>query len=228
MKRVTSYLAVCACAALFGFGLATTANGQTGEASQFSLTEPLDVGNTVLEPGTYQIMVVPQRWNRNLLQVRTPDGMKLFATLLSVPHPEGPSGVQIPESRYVYYPPVAGHIRALRTWYAANTPGSGGHDIVYSRERAIEYAALVKEPVVATQDEVQVADYETAPLVVVTPDKVVKPFAPAPEPPVKVAEAPVTHKRLPGTASNVPLAAGLGLVSLIGALGLGVLARRVS
>ena len=92
----------------------------------------------------------------------------------------------------------------------------------------------------------------TAPLVVVTPEKetkeylfkevtAAKPPVPevAPAPPAKVAEvapaqpAPVAettvpHKRLPRTASDVPLHAGLGFLSLLGALGLGVLARRVA
>jgi predicted component of type VI protein secretion system len=225
--------------ALFGFILTANANGQgTVEQSTFTLTEPLEVGATVLQPGDYQIKVVLLQGNRNMLQVSNADGTKLITTLLSIPHPEGPGAVQIPASRYIYYPAGAGHIKTLRTWFAANTPGLGGHDIVYTKQRALELAALVNEPVVATPVEVKEADYATAPLVVVTPQKEVKPYevATAPKPPVPEAapaqpaaavEKPVHHKRLPKTASDVPLYAGLGFLSLLGALGLGALARRV-
>jgi hypothetical protein len=203
------------------------------------LTEPLDVGGTILQPGDYQIKVVRLQGNRNILRVTNADGTELLATVLSIPHPEGPGGVQIPASRYIYYPASAGHVKTLRTWFAANTPGLGGHDIVYPRQRALELAALVNEPVVATQDEVKEADYQTAPLVVVTPEKEVKPYEvvtaqkpPVPEAtpaqPAKAVEKAVQHKRLPKTASDVPLHAGLGLLSLLGALGLGALARRVA
>ncbi len=228
MKRLTSWIAVGLCTALIGFTFAAKANARnTDEAAMLRLTEPLDVGGRILQPGDYHLKIVAGRLDRNLLQVWNADDTKLFATLLTVPHPEGPAGVQVSESRYVYYPASAGHITALRTWFAGTTPRSGGHDIVYPKQRAAELAALVAEPVVATEEDVKEADLETAPLVVVTPEKEVKPYE---EPPMKVAEAspvPVpVPEELPKTASNVPLYAGLGLLSLIGALGLGVLARR--
>lgn len=251
MKRVTSWLAVTMGVAVLGFALAPNVNGQgTVEQSTFTLTEPLDVGGTILQPGDYQIKVVLLQAHRNLLQLTSADGTKQLATVLSIPHPEGPGAAQVPASRYVYYPASAGEVKVLRTWYAPNTPGLGGHDIVYPTQRAMELAARVKEPVVGIADEVQVADYGTAPLVVVTPEKEVKPYEemklaqqttvpvvavqkpPAPEAaPVQqtmVAENRPLPKQLPRTASNVPLYAGLGLLSLIGALGLGVLARRVA
>ena len=229
MKRRTIWLGVGICAVLLGFVFTANVNGQgTVENAPFTLTEPLDVGGTILQPGDYRIKVVPLQGNRNLLQVTNADGTHIFATLLSIPHAEGPGGVQIPASRYVYYPASAGHIKTLRTWFAADTPGLGGHDIVYPKQRAMELAAAVKEPVVAVPDEVKVAEYKTAPLVVVTPDKEVKPYEAAPAEPAKAVEKPVHHKRLPKTASDVPLFAGLGFLSLLGALGVGALARRVA
>jgi len=239
MKRLTSWLTVGLCAMLLGFGLTGNANAvETPEDAVFTLTEPLDVGGTILQPGSYQVKVVPLHWNRDLLQVRSADLSKLYVNVLTVPHQEGPEGEQVEWSRYVYYPAIAGQPRALKTWFAANTPKSGGHDIVYPTRRAMELAAQAKEPVVAIPDEVQVADYETAPLVVVTPEKEVKPFEmakapapPAPEAapaPVVVADSSLDRKLLPATASRVPLVAGLGLLSLVGALGLGVIARRLA
>jgi hypothetical protein len=245
MTKVTSWLAVAMCTLLLGVVFTATANGQTNEKAYFNLTEPLDVGGTILQPGDYQIKVIPLRSNRNLLQVTSADKAKLFATLLSIPHAEGPGGVQIPASRYIYYPAKAGNVKVLRTWFASETTTLGGHDIVYPRQRAIELAALVNEPVVAVPDEVKEAEYTTVPLIVVAPDKQVKPYeevvaqtppvAPvppvvevAPVKPVVVAENRPAHKRLPRTASDVPLYAGLGLLSVLAALGLGVLGRRVA
>ncbi len=250
MKRLTSWLVAGMCAALLGFVFAPKATAQgTVEQSSFTLTEPLDVGGTVLQPGDYQIKVVLLQGNRNMLRVMNADGTQLIATVLSIPHQEGPGAVQIPTSRYTYYPASPGHIKALRTWYAPDTPGLGGHDIVYPEPRAMELAAVANEPVVAIPDTVKEADYATAPLVVVTPAKEVKPYevvaaqkppvpaaAPvepatpevAPVQPAKVAENRVHHKRLPKTASDVPLYAGLGVLSLLGALGLGVLGRRLA
>lgn len=250
MSKVTSWLAVGVCTAVLGLAFTPAVNAQgTVEQSSFNLTEPLDVGGTVLQPGDYQIKVVLLQGNRNMLRVMNSDGTQLIATVLSIPHQEGPGAVQTPESRFVYYPASAGQTRVLRTWYAPDTPGLGGHDIVYPEQRAMQLAALVNEPVVAVPDNVKAADYETAPLVVVTPAKEVKPYEvaatekpQAPEvvavqqaKPEVVAAQPATvvgksvhHKPLPKTASNVPLYAGLGFLSLVGAFGLGVLARRVA
>ena len=249
MKKVTSWLAVGVCTAVLGFALAPKASAQgTVEQSSFTLTEPLDVGGTVLQPGSYQINVVLLQGNRNMLRVMNADGTHLITTVLSIPHQERPDAEQIPTSRYTYYPASAGHVMALRTWYAADTPGLGGHDIVYPEQRAMELAAAANEPVVATPNTVTEADYATAPLVVVTPAKEVKPYEmvaaqrppvsePVPVQPVKpevvaaapasVKETPDNHKRLPKTASDLPLVAGLGVLSLVGALSLGVLARRL-
>ncbi len=240
MRRLTSWLTVGMCGMLLGFGLAPQASAQTvplGEQAFFTLTEPMDVGGMILPAGDYQIKTVPALANRNLLQVWSADKTTLFTTLLTVPHHEGNQVQQVPQSRYLYYPASDSHIRALRTWFDGNTPGSGGHDIVYTKQRAMELAALAKEPVVAIPDEAKVAEFGTVPLVVVTPENDVTPYevatveeeAPmqkaAPMEPIKVAE---NRPTLPQTASDIPLYAGLGLLSLLGALGLGVLARRVA
>jgi len=237
MRRLTSWLIVGMCAMLLVLGSAPQASAQItlGEQAFFTLTEPMDVGGTILPAGDYQIKTVPALANRNLLQVWSGDQTTLFTTLLTVPHHEGNQVEEIPESRYLYYPASDSHIRALRTWFDGNTPGSGGHDIVYPKQRAMELAALAKEPVIAIPDEVKVAEYETAPLVVVTPEKEVKPYEvtkvekkAAVVEPIKVAEVRPQPQQLPQTASNIPMYAGLGLLSLLGALGLGVIARRVA
>src|SRR5512138_2317636 len=109
---------------------------QTPEASMLRLTEPLDVGGTIVQPGVYTIRVLPSFQNRNKIQVTSPDLKTVFATALTVPHYVVPSE-QPSSTAFVFYPAGEDHPAALRTWYAAFPDASqGGHDIVYTKSRA--------------------------------------------------------------------------------------------
>lgn len=221
MRKLMSSLAIGALATLLAVAAAPVAEAQSDrENSTFTVTEPVDVGGFTLEPGTYLIKVVMLSSNRNMIQVTNEAQTKIFASVLATPHPIRP-GEAAPSSRYVYYPAVAGHNKALRTWFARDT--SNGQDIVYPKRHAMELAVAVKEPVIAVPDDVKETELETAPLAVVTPEKQVKPY----EPPPVVASTPA-RKPLPQTASPVPLLAALGLLSLGGAFGLRALASKVS
>lgn len=225
MTKLTRWLALGAFAALIGVACTPGANAQMNtEKSALTLTEPLDVGGTLLQPGTYIIKALELTYNRHFVQVTDETGTKVFVTVIAVPHLVKMSEI-VPESRYTYYPAVAGQPKALRTWYAPDT--EHGRDIIYPKQRAIELAVAVKEPVVAIPDNTKEAEFKTVPLVVVTPERTVKPYqAPAPPPPVAVAEN-VPAKTLPKTASRVPLYAALGLLSLGGALSLRALSNRL-
>jgi hypothetical protein len=190
---------------------APNAMAQIAETSFLRVTEPLDVGGTVLDPGTYVIRVLPGYTNRNLLQITNEDRSKIFATVLSIPHAY-PVGVGESNTEYVLYPAIAGTTRALRTWYAVNSTSKGGHDIVYPESRAMELAPVVQEPVYAYKGESKPEVLVTAPLVIVTPKKEVVAYVepkPAPKPEL------VAKNELPDTASRLPLVAAIGL-ALIG------------
>lgn len=217
MKVLTRLLALSVLAVIFGAFSAPQVMAQIQEASYLRLTEPLDIGGTVLQPGVYVIRVLPSNENRNTLQVTNEDRSQVYATVLSIPHTLS-STVQQTSTEYVYYPATSGSPRALRTWFAPNATSHGGHDIVYPQGRAIELAVVVKEPVVAYKDATPPAELKTAELVVVTPAKEVIPYVeptPAPAPAV-VAEV----RELPHTASRVPLFATLGLLMLCVAVGI--------
>ena len=233
MKKLMSCLAVGTFATVLGVASAPVAYAQSDrENSTFTLTEPLDVGSFTLQPGTYLIKVVLLESNRNMIQVSNVEQTKVFANVLATPHPIRADEV-VPSTRYTYYATAPGQPRALRTWFPRDT--ANGQDIVYTKRRAMELAAVAKEPVIAIPDEVKEAEYKTVPLTIVTPEQQVKPYeAPvvvvqkAPEPaPIAVAEArPETQ--LPKTASHVPLYAALGLLSLGAAFGLRALANRTA
>lgn len=223
MKTLIRGLALGTLVALLGIASAPAATAQSDrENSTFTVTEPTDVGGFTLQPGTYLIKVVMLSSNRNTIQVTNVEQTKVFANVLATPHVIA-AGEVAPASRFIYYAATPGQPRALRTWFARET--TNGQDIIYPKRRALEIAVAAKEPVIAIPDEVKEAEYVSAPIVVVTPEKVVKPYeAPAP---AVVAEAR-PREELPRTASDVPLWAGIGLLSLAGAFGLRALAHRTA
>lgn len=221
MKALKTLIALSVFAVIFGTISAPEAMAQIQEASYLRITEPLDIGGTVLEPGVYVIRVLPSIENRNSLQVTNEDRSKVYATVLSIPHALPSTTHQI-NTEFVYYPATSGSPRALRTWFAPNATSHGGHDVVYPERRALELAVVVKEPVVAYKDTTPPEELKTAELVVVTPEKVVAPYveptpAPAPAPAVAVV---AETRELPHTASRLPLFATLGALMLCAAIGI--------
>lgn len=222
MKNLKTCLALGTFATILAVAAAPTAFAQSErEQSNFTVTEPLDVGTLTLQPGTYNIQVVQIDANRNMIRVMDTDQKKLYTTVLTRPYPILMSDV-IPESRYVVWSTPPGQPSVLRTWFPRDR--SIGHEIIFSESRAKELAALANDRVIAIPDRVAEAEYRTAPLYVVSPDRQVKPYEPTPAP-VQVAEARPARE-LPRTASRVPLFAALGLLSLGAAFGLGALANR--
>lgn len=192
---------------------------QTPEVSTLPVDEPLDVGGTILQPGTYQIRVVPSLGDRNRVQVTSVDGTKIFATVLTVPHDLEPTE-DPPNTTFVYFPAGEGQPRALRTWFA---PGGAamdaGHDIVYEESRAKQLARLANARVIAYPEDAEIAESTT--LNVIAPDATIETYTmttPAPmtsAQPAQVAEAQPVE--MPRTAGHVPVIALLGLLSLAAA-----------
>lgn len=229
MKSSMKPLIVSALALLISL---PAAFAQTPEASILPVTEPLDVGGTILQPGTYMIRVVPSPTDRNKVQVMNQDGTKVFATVLTVPHPLEPNE-EIPNTTFVYYPAGEGMPRALRTWFAPDPYASGGgHDIVYDEKRAKQLARLADTRVVYYPTETVVADLDTdTELQVVAPDATIEtytyvpPPSPPPAPPAiietpSMTSATESQVEMPATASRTPMIALLGLLSLVGAIAL--------
>lgn len=216
-RRMTAVTA--AVIALLIFVPATYA--QTPESSILPVTEPLDVGGTVLQPGEYLIRVIPSRADRNKIQITSRDMKTVYATVLTVPHHLEP-GEEVPNTMFVYFPAENGAPRALRTWFAPNPEASqGGHDIVYEESRARQLARLASEPVPSVVEDTAVADFDTTTVTVIEPEPVVETPAPTvvetapvePEPMIS-SEPEQETPDMPRTASRIPLVALLGLASL--------------
>lgn len=212
--------------------IASAAFAQTPEASILPVTEPLEVGGTILQPGTYLIRVLPSNTDRNKVQITSQDRSTVYATVLTVPHQLEPNE-EVPNTMFVYYPAGEGAPRALRTWFAAFPEASqGGHDIVYEEDRAKQLARLARSNVVSYDNEVTVADLDNTTLHVVTPEERVEtytyiaPTTPAPTqtiiadstPAPMISSTETAPVEMPATASNLPLMAMLGLLSIAGAV----------
>ena len=228
MKKTLQVLAITLVAIM-----SVPALAQTPEVSTLPVSEPLDVGGTILQPGTYLIRVVSPRADRNTVQITSLDRQTVYATVLTVPHELEPNE-EIPNTTFVYFPAGEGQPRALRTWFAPDAASGVGHDIVYEEGRARQLARLANQNVVTYRGE------QTADLNVITPTDTFEPYrAPAPAPvattrvetsttvnttPLEsttVNTAPMTSAapvEMPRTASKLPLVALLGLMSLAAAL----------
>ncbi len=227
MKSFVRFFAVSAFAALISVPVAFA---QSQEAATFNVDQPLQVGTKILQPGIYAIRLLPTFADRTKVQVTSPDQQTIYATVLTVPHLLSPKD-ETDHPTFVYYPAADGAPAALRTWYATIAGSMGGHDIVYEETRAKQLARLTKSTVVSYTGD-QMADLDKTELHVVTPEETIQPYViTAPtmtsstetttttttsEAPVQVAEArPV---EMPQTASNIPLIALLGLMTLGGAI----------
>ena len=200
------------------------------EMTTWTINEPTQVGDVVLQPGTYRLKVTPTPTTRSLVRVMSEDGQTLYTTAVTVPHKMEENEELTANATFIYYPAVEGQPRALRTWFAPST--STGHDFVYEEDMAARLARANQAPVVSYRGEVAEADLGTTELHVVTPEARVETYTTTPaltesttttirteEQPVAVAEARTDMDRteLPATAGNTPLLALLGFASYVGA-----------
>ena len=232
MNRTTTKLMLIGALALL---IATPAAlAQTPEASVLPVTEPLDVGGTILQPGTYTIRVLPSMYDRNKIQVTSMDGSTVYATALTVPHPLEPNE-EVPNTTFVFYPAGEGSPRALRTWFAKYPDASqGGHDLIYDENRARQLARIASSRVVSYPVATTVEQRDTAKLSFVTPDSTIEVYEPStpviaetrttttistPETTESMVSSTVD---MPATASSTPLIALLGFAALFAAVAIRV------
>ncbi len=228
----TLFAAAVAVAALSPYATADEWNKKT----VVTISEPMEVPGVVLQPGTYVFKLVDSQADRNIVEIQNQRENHTFATIIAIPNYRlrrtGKTVISFWET-------PAGQPKALRAWFY---PGDNfGQEFRYPKTRATEITQVAHEQVPVAEQPAPVAPPEPAPqpapeVAQNTPPPPPAPVeaapAPAVQPPPAPAPAPEIAENnlpqtLPQTASNLPLLSLVGLLSLCGAFGLGVFAKRL-
>ena len=224
MKFMKTIFAVFALA-LLGATLASGARAdEWNKRTVMTFNQPVEIPGQILPAGTYTFVLLDSPADRHIVQIFNADGSHIIATVLAINDyrlkPTGDTVVKFAERS-------GDNPEALKAWFY---PGDNfGQEFVYPKQRAIELAVIVKQPIPALAADT--TDLKQVPIVAETPEQKEVPVAevilitPPPAqvaaaaPVVETAPAPVAEtKELPQTASQLPLIALLGLSSLGAAL----------
>jgi outer membrane biosynthesis protein TonB len=196
----------------------------------------IEVPGTVLPAGKYVFRLLDSPSDRHVVQVFNERQDHLMATVIAIPNYRlEPTG----DTVLSFYEVPAGQPQPVRAWFY---PGDNyGQEFVYSKNRSIQLSqntapappAPAAEPAPpAPAPTVAAAPPEPAPEPsVAAPEPAPAPQIAANEPPP--APAPVQEPApatpvMPQTASNIPLLALIGLLSIGLASGLSFFAKRLS
>jgi hypothetical protein len=186
--------------------------------TKVTITEPIEVPGAVLQPGTYIFKLLNLESQRHVVEVMNDRQDKLFATIMAINTERlEPHGKTV----FTFYETPAGQPPAVKKWYY---PGDNfGQEFIYRKGRVFDLSQ-------AKQTEVRTEAAQNTPPPTPAPEPEVVAPAPAPEPPAPViaqneppaaappapAPAPETPAPavLPQTASEIPLLALIGLLSL--------------
>ena len=222
-------------AMIFCLAVVTLAFPSTGKADEWNkkttatFSAPFEipgVGTQVLPAGTYVFKLMDSLSDRHIVQIFNERGDHVYATILAIPNYRLRS---TDKTVMTFRERAASEPEAIRAWFY---PGNNwGQEFVYPKKRAIELAKATNLPVLAMPTELET--YLTLPVTKIdelpialkqAPLEAVKPTGEAvaitevvEAPPVQTAAAvqsPEPEERLPKTASLVPLAGLIGLLSL--------------
>jgi hypothetical protein len=153
---------VMICAAALGAGLvAFRAQADVwNKRTILTVDQPIQVTNTLLQPGTYVFKLVDSPSDRHIVQIFKGDESHIINTILAIPNYRlQPTG----KSQFVFWETPPGTAKALRAWFY---PGDNfGQEFPYPKQLT------------------QLAKYEPPPAPAPAPAPTAAPPEPAPEPP---------------------------------------------
>jgi LPXTG-motif cell wall-anchored protein len=219
-----------ACGGALALGIATfgAKADEWNKKTVLTINEPIQVRDTLLEPGQYVFKLLNSSSDRHVVQIFNADQSHLINTILAVPKERmDPTG----RSEFVFYETPAGTARALRAWYY---PGDlVGQEFPYpkhlhqvaqtahsSAKMTVTTTAMATEQPAAPVPEQPPAQVEEQP----TPQpEMAQPPAeqpPAAEPTPDTSANREQPQELPKTASPYPLIglSGLVMIGLSGVL----------
>jgi len=211
MKIVRTILVMFAVSLLVAtFAAGAGADTQFNKRTTVTFTQPIEIPGQVLPSGTYTIELYESFGNRHIVRIYNADRSKLIATVLAIPNQRlSPTGDNV--MKFSERPGSAPD--ALKAWFY---PGDNfGQEFVYPKARAVELAQVTHESIPAVETEpATVEELKSEPIVSETPEKTevaIPEVLPTPTPGTEtLSPAPA----LPKTASQVPLIALLGLLSV--------------
>jgi LPXTG-motif cell wall-anchored protein len=189
----------------------------------FTINEPIQVSDRLLEPGQYVFKLLNSSSDRHIVQIFNADETQIIDTIIAIPNYRlQPTG----KSRFTFWETPQDRVKALRAWFY---PGDNfGQEFRYPKEPAMAATGTATVstavPIVSESEgtaTVAVAEVAPAPQPDVTPAPAPEPApavaieeTPAPAPAPATAESIASPATLPQTASNYPLAGLAGLLSL--------------
>lgn len=214
---------MCASIGLFAVCLAAPQRvwaDEWNEKTIFTFTGPVEIPGQVLSPGTYVFKLADSQADRNIVEVFNKSENHLYGFFLAIPdYRLKPTGKPI----ITFEERAAGAPEAVKAWFY---PGDNyGHEFVYPKVKAVQLAQENNQPVPSMPNELaanttkptksmtepHVMAMKQAPLKAEKPNQqeseVAEVFTMAP------ANTPMP-KKLPRTASPMPLIGLLGLLSL--------------
>ena len=217
MRHVKLFCSVsCVTALLAGAVVSAQVADRT---TQVTFNTAVELPGKTLPAGTYTFRLATPQGERNVIHVLDAKGEKHEATLFSMPARR----VERAEDTVITFHELpADTTPAIRFWYYPGDPM--GHEFAYPKDRALAIATATNVAVLSVEDETitRVEPAPSAPAVADTPtppaDERVETTPPAPE----MAAVGTSGRRLPRTASQLPLAGLIGLASL----GAGLAMRR--
>jgi len=224
-----AFVAISGIALAMGLTAISAQADQWDKKTVLTIDQPMQVRETLLEPGQYVFKLLNSSSDRHIVQIYNADQTHLINTIMAIPDYR----VQVTgKSRFVIWETPAGSVNALRAWYY---PGDNfGQEFPYPKhlqqialaqttappvqfapqaepappEPAAQPQAFAQEP--SSDQPVEIAQNSPPPPPPATPQ-------PAPQP--EVSSTPAV---LPKTASLYPLIGFSGLLLL----GVGGLLRR--
>jgi len=180
-------------------------------------------GFGVLPAGTYVFKILDSQSDRHIVQIFNQDETTIYATILAIPNYRLKA---TDKTVITFRERAAGEPEALRAWFY---PGRNwGEEFVYPKAKAMELAKSTNVPVlftavdlpvevaepIKTADAAVVVELKRAPIMAIRPtgEEVQLAVAVTP-PPVMTASAKEPVKKLPSTASPVPMIAMFGMLA---------------
>ena len=116
------------------------------QTTSITFSESVEIPGRILPAGTYLFRLANVEGDRNIVQIFNSDGTALYATLMTIPidraEPTGHTTITLAEQG-------AGKRDVLLKWFY---PGSfTGHEFVYSKQEAMEFAQDKQETIVVNQ-----------------------------------------------------------------------------